>query len=99
MKALEFAERTHYIQAKGRRDVPILKIKEKSGRVVLCMGFNFMERLRVLFLGRIFVCHITHNKPLQPTSYTTRRDDLFVKQGWGKRMYEYMGATVRNFGR
>lgn len=92
MKAREFPERTHYIEAKGRPRVAIHKAEGKNGMVILSIGLNFKERIRVLFLGRIWVAHMTYKKPLQPTSYTTRRLDLFLPISRRHRIAQYINS-------
>lgn len=40
--------------------------KTVDGEVTSCWGLSIMERLRVLFTGKIFLRMLTFNQPLQP---------------------------------
>ena len=45
--------------------------KTKGGEVTSCYRLSFMERMRVLFTGKIFFTLLTFNKPLQPQRAST----------------------------
>lgn len=57
--------------------LPGHKVKEPEGRFIFCMGLSFIERLRILLLGRIWVSLMTFNKPLTPSYFTTKKSDMF----------------------
>ena len=59
------------------RPVPALKLDSSNGEVVSCWKMSFKERLRVLFLGRIWVSLLTFNKPLTPSYLSTNRKDVY----------------------
>ena len=59
-----------------RVTVPHLKLGDVSGHVVFCMGLSFWERLRVLFLGKIWVSLMTFGK-LTPSYHTTHRKEVY----------------------
>lgn len=46
---------------------------EVDGTLTTCWGFSWLERLRVLFTGRIYLRILTFNNRLQPV-------DMFVEQ-------------------
>lgn len=50
-----------------------------QGEVITCWKLSFGERLRLLFLGKIWLCILTFNNPLSPTYITTRKSELFQK--------------------
>jgi hypothetical protein len=83
MKAKEFKEQNKVyttIYAKDQpqyQPLPGHKVKETEGRFIFCMGLSFMERVRVLFTGNIWVSLMTFNKPLTPSYFTTKKKDLF----------------------
>jgi len=56
--------------------LPICKLGDENGTVVFCMKLSFLERLRVLFLGNVWVSLLTFNKPLTPSFLTTKKSDL-----------------------
>ena len=59
-----------------RVTVPRLKLGDPSGHVVFCMGLTFWERVRVLFLGHIWVSLMTFGA-LTPSYHTTRRKEVY----------------------
>ena len=59
-----------------RVTVPHLKLGDPSGHVVFCMGLTFSERLRVLFLGKIWVSLMTFGA-LTPSYHTTHRREVY----------------------
>ena len=59
-----------------RVTVPRLELMDPSGHVVFCMGLSFWERLRVLFLGRIWVSLMTFGV-LTPSYLTTHRKEVY----------------------
>ena len=52
----------------------------KDGFVVTCYKLSFIERIRVLFLGRVWFSVMTFNNPLQPQYPTTKRSELIGKK-------------------
>ena len=59
-----------------RETVPHLKLGDPSGHVVFCMGLSFWERVRVLFLGHIWVTLMTFGA-LTPSYCTTHRKEVY----------------------
>jgi len=57
--------------------LPALKIDNQTGDVVSCWRLSFKERLRVLFLGRVWLNLMTYNKPLTPSYMSVNRKDIF----------------------
>lgn len=57
--------------------LPALKFDDAQGNMVTCYQLSFLERLRVLFLGRIWMLEMTFNKPITPRLHSTKRSDLF----------------------
>lgn len=46
--------------------LPLPAFKDESGIVVSCWKMTWIERLKFLFTGRIYLQVLTFNKPLQP---------------------------------
>ncbi len=46
--------------------LPLPAHKSVDGIVTSCCKLSFKERLRVLFIGRLFISNMTFNLPLQP---------------------------------
>lgn len=59
------------------KTLPALKFNNKFGTMITCYSLNFWERLRVLFLGKIWLSEMTFNKPITPRIHSTNKNDLF----------------------
>ena len=57
-------------------ELPAWKNKGARGEVVSCWKMSFLERLKVLFTGRVWLLAVTHNKPLTPYKMTTNYKEL-----------------------
>ena len=57
--------------------LPALKLEDKEGHVIFCMGLSFWERVRVLFLGKIWVSLRMFDQDLTPSFHSTRRKDVY----------------------
>jgi hypothetical protein len=58
--------------------LPALKIESDTGEVISCWRLGFWERLRILFLGRIWLSLMSFNKPLTPSFLSTNRKEVYV---------------------
>ena len=79
MKALKFKDQ-NTVFAEDQPEytpLPALKIEGNEGHVVFCMGLSFWERIRVLFLGKIWVSLMTFNKPLTPSFFSTNKKNCY----------------------
>ncbi len=61
----------------GYEPLPALKFEGGNGEVVFCMGLSFWERIRVLFIGEIWVSLLMFGKDLTPSIHTTNKRDLY----------------------
>lgn len=78
MKPVKFKE-SNAVYAKDQKEylpLPAFKYDTKEGEVVSCWNLSLMERLRVLFTGRLWVSLMTFNKPLTPSFFTTKKSDV-----------------------
>lgn len=50
----------------------------EDGEVVTCYKLSFLERLRVLFTGKIWCAQKTFGNNLQPVYKSTKRKELFT---------------------
>ena len=57
--------------------LPAHKVDEPEGRIISCWKLNFIERLRILFSGKLWVSLMTFNQPLTPSHFTTKKSDYF----------------------
>jgi D-serine dehydratase len=77
MKILDFKE-SNCVYAENQPQylpLPCLKSGGVDGIVTFCMGLSFIERLRVLFTGKIWCNLMTFNKPLTPSFFSTKKKD------------------------
>lgn len=78
MKPVKF-EGHNFIFAKNSSDyLPLPAKTSSSGDVLSCWALTILERLKVLFTGRIYLYQRTFRTPLQPVILTTKRLDMEV---------------------
>ncbi len=80
MKAIKFKEH-NVVFAENQpeyENLPALKFNNKEGDVISCWKLNWKERFRVFFIGKIWNCQLTFNKPYAPTLLTTKKNELFI---------------------
>ena len=66
MNPIEF-EGHNTVYAKDQPEyLPLPVFKSKTGEVTSCWRLTWVERLQVLFFGRVYITILTFNKPLQP---------------------------------
>lgn len=68
MKLIEFPEQTIVI-AKDQPEynpLPAYQHKDSKGRITCCWSLTFLERVKLLFTGKIWHDILTFNNPLQP---------------------------------
>jgi hypothetical protein len=79
MKPIEFKHQ-NVVFAKDQPEympLPALKIDSPQGEVISCWGMSFKERVKVLFIGKIWVSLMSFNKPLTPSYISVNRKDVF----------------------
>ncbi len=57
--------------------LPSLKLDTPEGEVISCWRLSFLERLRVLIFGNIWVSLMSFNKPLTPSFLSTDRKEIY----------------------
>jgi len=80
MKPIEFKE-YNKVYAKDQSDylpIPVFESSEPSGEIISCWKLSFVERLRLLFTGKIWVCLLMFHKPLTPSFLTTKKSDVLI---------------------
>jgi len=66
MKIMEF-DGCNTIYAKDQPEyLSLPAYRTDDGHVISCWGLSFLERLKVVFSGKIYLQVMTFNKPLQP---------------------------------
>lgn len=58
------------------QSLPAFIDRSPQGQVITCWNLTFMERLRILFKGEIWLSLLTFNKPLTPSFITTKKSDV-----------------------
>jgi len=73
MKPINFNE-VNVVFAKNQPEyLPLPSHKTGDGIVTSCWGMTFLERLKVLWSGHIWVQNMTFNKPLQPQKISVEK--------------------------
>jgi len=70
MKIIRFPECNCVFAEDQPEYLPLPAHKDEEGIVTCCWGPGFIERLKILVFGRIYLQTMTFNKPLQPLKMT-----------------------------
>jgi hypothetical protein len=86
MKPIEFKEQ-NVIFAKdqpGYEPLPAYRDNGTEGYVISCWKLSFIERMRILFNGVIWLNLMSFNRPLTPTFITTKKSEVLQtsKRWW-----------------
>lgn len=85
MKPIKFKEQ-NVVFAENQPEylpLPAFKAGDDNGTVVFCMKLSFIERVRLLFTGKLWCSLLTFNKPLTPSFFTTRKTEiLYAENKW-----------------
>ena len=66
MKPIEFKEQ-NFTYAKDQPEyIPLPVLKTEEGQVISCWNLSIMERIKLLFSGKLWLSVLTFNNPLQP---------------------------------
>ncbi len=78
MKPIEFPEQ-NCVYAKDQPEylpLPVFRNIGPQGECVSCWKLSFKERIRILFIGKLWVSLYTFNKPLTPSYFTTIKSEV-----------------------
>lgn len=90
MKPIDFPER-NIVYGEGQKEYqPLYAYTNKAkhiegdkiiyddpqGNTVACWKLSFIERLRLLFTGKVWVCLLSFHKPLTPSYVTTKKEEV-----------------------
>jgi hypothetical protein len=81
MKAVKFKDQ-NVIFAKDQpeyQQLPALRLDSPNGEVVSCWRLSFMERVKIIFTGRIWLCLLSFNGPLTPSLMSVNRKDVYSR--------------------
>lgn len=82
MKPIEFPEH-NLVYAKNQPEyipLPVFKDNSPEGQCISCWQLSLVERLRILFTGKLWVSLMTFNKPLTPSFFSTKKSDVLITQ-------------------
>lgn len=57
--------------------LPALKLNTPQGEVISCWKMSVLDRVKVLFTGKIWVSLMSFNKPLTPSYLSVNRKDVY----------------------
>lgn len=66
MKPISFKEQNCVIAKDQNEYLSLPAWKSKDGTIISCWQLSFIERIKLLFTGRLWFKILTFNKPLQP---------------------------------
>jgi len=66
MKPTTFKQQSHVIAENQEPYLPLPALIESDGNVTTCWKLSFVERLAILFSGRVWIQTLTFKQPLQP---------------------------------
>lgn len=76
MEPIKFKEQT-CVYAKNQDEYGDLPVKKyKDGMCVSCWRLSFIERIKILFTGKIWLSLLSFNKPLTPSFMTTKKKEV-----------------------
>lgn len=61
------------------KTLPALRLGGDDDIVITKYKLNIIERIRVLFLGVVWMSEMNFNRPLTPRYLSTRRKDMYLK--------------------
>ena len=74
MKPIKFKQQNK-IYAKDQKSylpLPVYEDNEQGGRVFHCWKLSFIERIKVLFIGKLWIKVLNFHQPLQPIKPTVK---------------------------
>lgn len=100
MKPINFKEQ-NAVFAKDQKEylpLPVYKENSEKGEVVSCWKPTFIERINILFGGKIWLCLLTFNTPLQPIILSARKDEIFINVKKEQRLLKFWNAVKMIYG-
>lgn len=58
--------------------LPALKFPSPKGEVISCWRLTFLERIKILFTGRIWQSLYSFNQPLTPSRLSVNKNEMFT---------------------
>lgn len=76
MEPIKFKEQ-NCIYAQNQPEYKPLPAHKENGIVTSCWRLSFLERIRVLIFGNIWLCLWSFDKPLTPSFMTLKKKEVF----------------------
>lgn len=78
MKIIKFPEQNITLGENQEEYLPLpaYRFIDGSGRIVFCWKLNLIEKIKVLFTGKIWHQVLTFNSPLQPQMMSVERPEI-----------------------
>lgn len=79
MTPIEFPEQ-NVVFAKDQPEylpLPAFRNDSQQGEVISCWKLSFVERLQILFTGKLWICLLSFNKPLTPSRPSVYKSEMF----------------------
>jgi hypothetical protein len=80
MKPIKFPEANVEFATEQDEYLPLPAYRDESpqGQVISCWKLSFWDRVRILFIGRLWVSLMMFGKPLTPSYFTTKKSEVFL---------------------
>ena len=75
MKAIKFKE-ANKTYAKNQPEYLSIDVLDDGEQVISCWKLSFIEKMRVLFTGNIWLSLLMFGNPLTPSRMTTKKKDF-----------------------
>jgi hypothetical protein len=66
MKPIKFKESNVTFAENQKEYLPLPAFRNNDGEVISCWKITFLERIKLLFTGKLWLSCLTFNQPLQP---------------------------------
>jgi len=78
MKPIKFKEQNCTFAENQPEYLPLPAFRNNTGNgeVVSCWKLSFLERLRLLFTGKLWVSMMMFGEPLTPSYFTTKKSEV-----------------------
>lgn len=82
MKPIKFKEQncTFAENQPEYQPLPALKLNDQEGNVISCWKLSFIERIRILFTGKIWMNLMMFGQPLTPSYLATKKNEIFISE-------------------
>lgn len=84
MKPIKFKEANVTFAENQPEYLPLPAFRSADGLVITCWRLSWMERIKLLMTGRLWLLNLTFNQPLQPVMLQVKYPFETVKEGGDK---------------